>query len=84
MSDFKRLLVNTAIPCREVDPELFFVNDGDTEENRFQIARAKSICGTCPIRFECLQFALETEDGHGIMGGMTPAERQVLQSRAAA
>jgi WhiB family redox-sensing transcriptional regulator len=38
--------------------------------------RAIAICETCPVRDECLEFALNTKQEHGVWGGMTPDERQ--------
>jgi hypothetical protein len=33
------------------------------------IARAKAMCALCPLRFECLQGALEREEPWGVWGG---------------
>ena len=43
---------------------------------------AKSICAECPVRSECLEHALYSEDGnHGVWGGTTPRERKVMRRR---
>ena len=42
---------------------------------------AKRICGVCPVRAECLAFAMDTEYKHyryGIYGGLTAKERHQL------
>lgn len=36
---------------------------------------AIALCGTCPVRVACLQFALDGDDRHGIFGGLLPYER---------
>ena len=56
------------------DPELFFPisYSGKAPE---QVAEAKAICAACPVRRECLAFALRTQQFHGIWGGMTEEER---------
>lgn len=44
--------------------------------------RAKQICVTCPVRQECLAFALTVPaevDKVGIVGGLDPAERRALR-----
>lgn len=40
---------------------------------------AKALCAKCPVRDECLEYALawpEASDRYGIFGGMNPAERR--------
>ena len=41
-------------------------------------------CGPCPVRTECLAYAIANDETHGIWGGTTPhARRQmVIQSLA--
>jgi len=39
---------------------------------------AKTICGTCPVRIECLQYALDHTEKWGIWGGLTERERRRL------
>ena len=46
------------------------------------------ICGRCPVRSECLEFAMRTETGSkhnrsGIFGGRTPAQRAALAAKRA-
>jgi WhiB family transcriptional regulator, redox-sensing transcriptional regulator len=61
--------------CRSADPDLFFpiASTGPTDK---QIARAKTVCAGCPVRHECLEFALSHEQTYGIWGGTTVEERQ--------
>jgi WhiB family transcriptional regulator, redox-sensing transcriptional regulator len=61
--------------CRDMDPDLFFPIS-PTRLAADQIGKAKSICASCQVREECLQFALRTKDTHGIWGGTTPDERR--------
>jgi len=61
--------------CAQLDPDLFFPISS-TGPAREQIARAKAICGACPVRRPCLEFALEHDLAHGIWGGTTPQDRQ--------
>lgn len=64
--------------CTEHDPELWHpVSEAQTN----QIARAKSICRTCPIQGSCLQHATRHGEA-GIWGGLTEAERaQLIRTR---
>ncbi len=48
-----------------------------------QAEEAKRICHRCPVRSECLRWALDTGQDHGIWGGADEAERRTLRRRAA-
>jgi WhiB family redox-sensing transcriptional regulator len=37
---------------------------------------AKRVCWDCPVRHECLAYALERPEHHGIFGGLTINERR--------
>jgi WhiB family redox-sensing transcriptional regulator len=43
-------------------------------------ALKKLMCGTCPVREECLAWAI-ANDAHGIWGGMTEKERAAMQGK---
>jgi WhiB family redox-sensing transcriptional regulator len=64
--------------CRNVDPEIFFPI-GSVGPALDQIDEAKRICGQCRVDAECLAFALETGQDHGVWGGTTPEERRVMR-----
>lgn len=51
------------IPCRENDAELWFA------ESPADVEFAKSLCGTCPARAQCLAGALERQEPWGVWGG---------------
>ncbi|MEU7086809.1 WhiB family transcriptional regulator [Streptomyces achromogenes] len=62
--------------CHGMDPEdadaTFFPLPRDHEA----IADAKELCGPCPVRRDCLNYALENDLKEGIWGGLTEAERR--------
>jgi|SRR5215813_10829152 len=66
--------------CLHSDPDLFFPIAPSGPAVR-QIAQAKAICARCPVRGECLQFALTTHQVHGVWGGTSEEERRLLRSR---
>ena len=68
----------SAAACRSADPELFFPVS-DSGRSLEQVAEAKAVCGGCPVRRECLAFALRTEQVHGIWGGTTADERTIAR-----
>lgn len=43
-----------------------------------QLERAKAVCGRCPLRAECLAYALDAGEAHGVWGGLDEYERRVL------
>jgi WhiB family transcriptional regulator, redox-sensing transcriptional regulator len=64
--------------CRDTDPDLFFPV-GTTGQALIQIERAKSVCGECPARIDCLDFALATNQDAGIWGGTSEDERRLMR-----
>ncbi len=70
--------------CRTEDPELFFPIVG-VGPGLVQVAMAKAVCARCEVRADCLRFAVETVQDHGVWGGTTEEERRALRrTRAAA
>ena len=60
------------LPCRREDPELFFA------EFPSDVELAKSLCGTCPVRVECLAGALERREPWGVWGGQLVLQGAVV------
>jgi WhiB family redox-sensing transcriptional regulator len=42
---------------------------------------AKRVCKDCPVRGECLEYALTTRQYHGVWGGCSERERRVILKR---
>ena len=64
--------------CRDSDPDLFFA-DGNGERT----AVALRICAGCPVRDECLEWALAARASFGVWGGTTEQDRRRLVRRSA-
>lgn len=58
--------------CSQTDPEAFFPEKGGSTRE------AKAVCRRCPVRPECLEFALDNEERYGIWGGLSERERRRL------
>jgi WhiB family redox-sensing transcriptional regulator len=58
--------------CRGVPEDIFFAH----AEEESKIVAAKAVCASCPVREECLAYALDLNQTEGIWGGLTPAERR--------
>lgn len=63
--------------CRGMDVEIFFP-DILTERTA---APAKVICGNCPVRQPCLDYAVSITTCQGIWAGTTEKERERLRRR---
>ncbi len=79
VAEFARLLggyegswQNQAL-CRDMDTNMFFPDRGSSGK------KALKVCKKCPVQFECLEWALETEQRHGIWGGKTATERKNIR-----
>ena len=58
--------------CVGADPEMFFPpGDGPAIE-------ARRICAMCPVRGQCLAYAVTADEPFGIWGGLDPQERENL------
>ncbi|WP_216590489.1 WhiB family transcriptional regulator [Streptomyces brasiliscabiei] len=67
--------------CVGEDPELFFPV-GTTGPALDDVAAAKRVCARCPVRRECLDWALDSGQTAGVWGGMGEEERTDLLRRA--
>jgi len=65
--------------CQFAEPDLFFPISSSGASGP-QVAQAKAICAGCPVRRQCLAFALRTHQVHGVWGGLTEQERHPLNS----
>lgn len=59
--------------CAQTDPELFFPEKGGSTR------QAKEVCARCPVRPECLEYALENNERFGIWGMASERDRRKLQ-----
>ncbi|MFE4959215.1 WhiB family transcriptional regulator [Streptomyces sp. NPDC056653] len=66
--------------CRDEDPDLFFPI-GSTGPALVQTEEAKAVCGGCPVRELCLEWAMENGQDSGVWGGLGESERRALKRR---
>jgi WhiB family transcriptional regulator, redox-sensing transcriptional regulator len=64
--------------CLDQDPELFFPAARSVTA-WVQLALAKNVCARCPVRGECLRFALATGQEYGVWGGTSEQERKQMR-----
>lgn len=61
--------------CEGMRTEQFFPRKSDAEKETIKI------CLSCPVREECLQYAIDSGSNWGVWGGTTQQERKKLRSR---
>jgi len=68
-------LVEGLIPCRALDPELWFA------EQSAQVEQAKALCRECPVRAGCLAGAIERAEPWGVWGGEVFVAGEVVATK---
>ncbi|TKG61576.1 WhiB family transcriptional regulator [Prauserella endophytica] len=61
--------------CAQTDPEAFFPEKGGSTRE------AKRTCFGCPVKKECLEYALAHDERFGVWGGLSERERRNLKRR---
>ncbi len=64
--------------CTGQDTTLFFAPNYFEKkwEKDAREAKAKQFCIRCPVRQECLEYALRIREDHGVWGGLNEMERR--------
>lgn len=61
--------------CLDADPDAFFPPKGDNG------LAAKKICASCPVIYECGEYALNNRMEEGVWGGMSGHELRIARRR---
>ena len=67
---WNEMWANVAL-CQKSSPDELFVRGAEQH-------KAKTVCGACPVRAECLAEALDNQIEWGVWGGLTERERRAL------
>lgn len=59
--------------CRGVPQHTFYPEHGQST------AAAKAVCAECPVSVECLAWALDHGEMHGVWGGASERERKSMR-----
>ena len=63
------------------EPDAWFLNkEGD---NAAQYHMARLVCERCPVALDCLKYAIDAGEEHGMWGGFAPRERADIKRRMA-
>lgn len=63
--------------CQEVGGDLWHPDEG--EGQTYATNRAIKICNACPVKEQCLDYAMENNEILGVWGGTTPSERKRMR-----
>jgi len=59
--------------CRGMNPDFFFPERGASTKE------AKAVCVGCPVKEQCLEYALRNSEKFGIWGGLSERERRRIR-----
>ena len=62
---------------RSDDSPKFFIKRGDQKS---MLSKAKKVCEKCPVKDECLEFALKFNIQEGVWGGASGRQRRRMRS----
>jgi WhiB family redox-sensing transcriptional regulator len=62
--------------CKGQPLQVFFYESHESNVDLPGVA----ICNTCPVRAECLNFAVNNDIQHGVFGGLTPYQRRTIKT----
>ena len=65
--------------CKGLDTDWFFPEVGGRG-----VPEAARFCAGCPVRIDCLDYALTNRIEHGIWGGFSARDRKTLRRKGAA
>ena len=66
----------TDAACAEVGGDAWFAEKSQWAD----VIQAKLVCRRCPVREQCLSYALQNNEMHGVWGGMSPKQRFALRT----
>ena len=70
--------------CKGKGPDLFFPHEElENGEIRYlnPTPEARALCAACPVAEECAQYAVDTNQTHGLWGGLTVRQRRLITPR---
>ena len=68
--------------CSQVDMDLWFPGDGQPSDLPKMICNGREGRPGCPVRAQCLEYALSHDERFGVWGGLSERERGRLMGRS--
>lgn len=64
------------------EPSDTFITPGDADdEPPYPSPRARGLCSVCPVRVDCLQYALDQDIEFGVWGGLSAFQRSQIRRK---
>ena len=79
LEDFPSFVEGGTPLCSETDPDMFFTEQDDEDYQR-NTTMAKTVCGRCVYKVECLEWAMESRE-MGVWGGTSDLDRRQLRRK---
>lgn len=70
--------------CASADPEAWYPPRGTSTREAKWICKGRQGRPPCPVKDECLSYALEHDDRFGVWGGLSGRERKKLRKKSTA
>lgn len=67
--------------CADADPEVWFPEKGGTSRPAKRVCNGDDTRPACPVRDECLDYALDNDERFGVWGGLSERQRRRLRER---
>jgi hypothetical protein len=64
--------------CAGAPLDAFITSGDDDDEPPYPTPKARQLCNFCPVRTDCLMYALEHGIDFGTYGGMSAYQRELL------
>lgn len=64
--------------CDGEPAETFITPGDDDDEPPYPSPRARGLCAICPVRVDCLQFAIDNQIEFGVWGGLSAFQREQI------
>jgi len=62
--------------CSQIGGDMWFAEKSEWAT----VVQAKILCRQCPVRTQCLAYAMENNERFGVWGGLSPRQRRRLKS----
>jgi WhiB family redox-sensing transcriptional regulator len=82
---WKRRALCGSLPLELSDPLFFGTEDRQAPEDLIvAVETARRVCTICPVRRDCLSWALRNDMRYGVWGGTSGKQREKMRARLAA
>lgn len=70
----------TGASCRNLDTNLFYIDDANNNRDQRDLVLLKKMCATCPLVSACAEWSLHHEL-YGFWAGTTERDRKFLRAK---